>query len=273
MDTKSIINQFIKAWEENEYVDFTEIFADGALIYHPYFEHPISASESMEVMNTAVSGSSTMENYELIDGDGSGANDRVRLEIFDTGEQVKDACYIGVLPVYVNVRKGKITSIAVEKGTIKKIRDKQSPRKLFRRKTKITNCFDGGSTLAIAIKLAKFWGQNYEEEFRDLFCLNAKVKHILYLEEASPEVVVDVMNSNVLGTTELFGFEILSGNGAGEKDTACLKFIETGDQIGYVPDVQGVMKIWLEIKNHRISYLDVLGYDIVNIGRGTTRPV
>lgn len=267
METKDIINKFIKAWEDNQYVDFTEIFYKGALIYHPYFEHPISASESMEIMNTAVSGSSALVNYELVEGDGKGVKDKARLEIYDTGERVEDVCYVGVLPVFVTVTDGKITGISVEKGFVKKIKDKKKRRKFFIKKHAIADCLKQQSTLAIAIRLAKFWGQNYETEFLELFHKQAKVRHILYAEELEPEIVVDVMNSNVLGTTELYGFEIRKGDGSGRNDEAILKFIETGDQIGYVPDIQGVMKVKLNIINHKISYLDVLGYEIVDVGQ------
>lgn len=267
METRDIVKKFIKSWEDNQYVDFTEIFDKGAFISHPYFEHPISASESMEIMNTAVSGSSALLNYQLVEGDGKGVRDKARLEIYDTGERVGDVCYVGVLPVYVTVENGKITGISVEKGIVRKIAEKKKKRNFFTKKHKIADCLLPQSTLAIAIKLARFWGQNFEEEFLELFQEHAKVRHILYLEELEPEVVVDVMNSNVLGTTELYGFEICKGDGSGRNDEAVLKFIETGNQIGYVPDIQGVMNIKLNIINHKISYLDVLGYEIVTISQ------
>lgn len=267
METRDIVNKFIKSWEDNQYVDFTEIFDKGASIDHPYFEHPISASQSMEVMNTAVSGSSALVNYQLVEGDGKGVRDKARLEIYDTGERVEDVSYVGVLPVFVTVVNGKITGISVEKGFVRKIAEKKKNKKLFLKKHPIEKCFGQQSSLAIAIRLARFWGQNFEEEFLKLFQEDAKVRHILYQEELKPEVVVDVMNSNVLGTTELYGFEICRGDGSGKNDEAILKFIETGDQIGYVPDIQGVMKIKLSVINHKIDYLDVLGYEIVTTGQ------
>ena len=263
MESKNIINKFIKAWEKNQYEDFIEIFDEGALISHPYFAHPISASESMEVMNTAISGSSTLMNFKLIEGDGSGESDKVRLEVYDTGKRVGNVCYVGVLPILVTIEKSKITGISVEKGIVKKISNKIRKKKIFLKKHKIEDCFSQKSALAIAIKLARFWGRNFREEFLALFWENAKIRHTLYLDEMVPEVAVDVMNSNVLGTTELYGFEILKGDGSGKNDEAILKFIETGEQIGYVPDIQGVMKIRAKIENHKIDYLDVLGYEIV----------
>lgn len=265
METRQIINQFIQAWENNQYIDFTEIFDEAATISHPYFAAPISASESMEVMNTAVSGSSTLKNYRLIEGDGKGDFDKVRLEVYDTGERVGKVCYVGILPIMVTIKKNKIIEISVEKGRVERISYKKSKKKLFKKKHKLAHCIKDDSTLAIAIRLARFWGQNFGNEFLSLFSGDALIRHILYENELKPDVVVDVMNSNVLGTTELYGFEIVHGDGSGKCDDAILKFIETGDQIGYVPDIQGVMKISIKIRNSKINYLDVLGYEIVDV--------
>lgn len=258
METKEIVNEFITSWEKNQFDKFTQIFADDAYITHPYFVQPISAKESMEVMNTAVRGSSMLENYELVEGTGDGRNDKVRMEICDMGDRVRDICHIGVLPVFVTVQEGKIVHISVEKGIVKKIKERKRKRKIKKRK-------DNDSSLEIAVMLANYWGSNYAKEFLSLFWEDAKVHHILYINEISAEEALDVMNSNVLGTTKLYGFQVQKGSGEGRNDTIYLKFIETGDQIGYVPDVQGVMNVQIKILGHRISHLDVLGYGIVDV--------
>lgn len=268
MKSLTIIGRFVKAWENNSMEDFVDLVEKDAKIYHPYFERPINAEEAMEVMNTAVSGTSSLEDYEIIHGNGDGNDDQIRLFICDSGNQVSDICYVGIMPILVSIHCGKISQIKIEKGHYKKIRDRKKQsiwKKLFAPKIEFTICLKTDSTLAIAIMLARYWGSNFSKEYINLFTKDAVVHHVMYEEDAVPEVVVDVMNSNVLGTTELYSFEILSGDGKGTNDVAYLKFIETGNQIGYVPDLQGVMKVRIEVKNHKITDLDVQGYEIINI--------
>ena len=266
MNTRKIIFKFTKAWEDNECSDFMNLIAEDALIYHPYFKEPITAMEAMEVMNTAVSGTSKVEDYKLLEGNGDGNNDKVRLEMCDTGTQIKDIHYVGLMPLLITITKGKITEITIEKGRYKTINEAKLPKRGFPKKYKIEKCFNQCSSLAVLIKLARFWGQNHKAECLSLFSDTAKARHVLYEEETTPLVLIDVMNSNVLGTTELYGFEIIKGDGSGRNDMVRAKFIETGDLIGYTPELQGVMNITLNIINSKIIYLDVEGYDMVNIG-------
>lgn len=269
MNSKEIIEKFALAWERNSFDDFTNIFSANAQIYHPYFEKPITAVEAMEVMNTAVSGSSTVEKIELIEGDGQGVHDKVRIEVSDTGSRIQDVSYVGVMPIEVTIEEGKILCIHIEKGYYKKLKEKKKRtwNKQIISKYNIKKCIDTQSTLGLAILLARYWGTNCYKEFLSLFSEHARIRHIMYEDEADPMVIMDVMNSNVLGTTKLYGFEIIQGDGSGKKDVAFLKFIETGDMIGYIPEQQGVMKIKVYVKENQIEYLDVLGYEITYINK------
>lgn len=263
MKAIEIVCGLMKAWEDNLPEAFYDLVEKNALIYHPYFQEPINVEAAMEVLNTAVSGTSELERYELVKGDGEGNDDQIKLFICDTGSQVPDIRYVGVMPMLITIKNQKITELSLEKGYFKKIRDGENARERNTAKLPFSECLALDSTLAIAIKLAKYWGSNYDGECISLFSEDASIRHILYTEETTPEVVVDAMNSNVLGTTELYSFALQSGDGKGIDDTAVLRFIETGDQIGYVPEQQGVMKIFMKVKEHKIAYLDVQGYEIV----------
>ncbi|SES78182.1 hypothetical protein [[Clostridium] polysaccharolyticum] len=265
MKAFEIVCGLMKAWEKNQPDAFYDLVEKNALIYHPYFQKPINVEAAMEVLNTAVSGTSELERYELVKGEGDGINDQIKLFICDSGSRVPDICYVGIMPMLFTIKNEKITEITLEKGYFKKIRNWEKVKERTASDLPFAECLALDSTLAIAIKLAKYWGSNYGAEFLDLFNEDAAIRHIMYSEETTPEVVVDVMNSNVLGTTELYSFALQSGSGKGIKDTAVLRFIETGDQIGYVPEQQGVMKIFMKVKNHKITYLDVQGYEIVRI--------
>lgn len=263
MKAIDIVFGLMKAWENNQPEEFYDLVEKNALIYHPYFQDPINVEAAMEILNTAVSGTSELERYELVKGDGDGNDDQIKLYICDSGSQVPDICYVGVMPMLFTIKNQKITEISLEKGYFKKIRNREKERERKVSKLPFSECLALDSTLAIAIKLAKYWGSNYDGECISLFSENAAIRHIMYAEETTPEVVIDAMNSNVLGTTELYSFALQSGSGKGIDDTAVLRFIETGDQIGYVPEQQGVMKIFMKVKDHKIAYLDVQGYEIV----------
>lgn len=256
LSSKEIINGLSGSWEDNSLDTFVHIFHKDALIYHPYFQQPINPLEAMEVMNTAVSGKTIVENYQILKGNGNGIDDLIQLEIVDTGSQIDNVCYVGIMPMEIYILNHKIKSIAIKKGKFKKVSDK---------KKHFTRTYPKMPSLNISIQLAKYWGSNAVSEYLDLFSDKAQIKHILFNDPAPPEIVVDIMNCNVMGTTKLYDYKLIKGNGYGEDDVIRLKFLETGNLVGYTPEKQGVMNVEVIIKNFKIEYLEVLGYEIIEI--------
>lgn len=251
-----LLEKLTSSWEDNGLSDFLKLFHRNAKIYHPYFKIPITPLDAMEVMNTAVSGTTQIEKIELKSGDGSGKRDKVHIEIIDSGELVPDISYVGVMCMEFEIKKHKISKIRILGGKTKKIKERQE--KFDRRIEKRTS-------IELAQTIANFWGSNMSSEYLGLFTEKALIKHVLFSEPFEPEVVIDIMHCNVKGTTELYGYDVIQGSGHGENDILELKFIETGDLIGYEPSKRGVMNVRVNVKNCQVDYLEAYGYDIVEI--------
>ncbi|MDR2888315.1 MAG: hypothetical protein LBV33_00545 [Lachnospiraceae bacterium] len=115
----------------------------------------------------------------------------------------------------------------------------------------------------MAQMLGDTWGTNKGDEFIRLFSKEAVINHPFFVDDEKPQTIVEVLNCNVKGTSYYEGYDLIKGNGLGVDDVIEMRFIDTGNNCGYIPKYQGRMIITAYIKDHLFTRFDVYGYDIV----------
>lgn len=259
LSAREIIDILGEMWGSNNYDGYVSLFTGDALVTHPYFTQPVKVSVAMEVINAAVQGNTKIIGYEPVSGDGTGKDDVVKVKFQETGDQiVEEVDHVGAMIVFVFIKNHKIYKMEVKGVEISSVKP-TCEAKNYRR-------IEYGDLTAreIAEKLGASWECNHIEEFISLFSENAKIKHVVLDEESTPEVIAEVMNCNVKGTTKLTDYALLNGNGTGKDDVIELTFDETGTEMGYEPSNIGKIMVSVTIKNHRIVYLNVYGYKVSN---------
>ncbi|MFO0572405.1 MAG: hypothetical protein U1A78_00260 [Polyangia bacterium] len=257
MDTQQIVTALGEAWEKNDVTNFAQLFDEDGRIIHPYFKEPVMPQVALEVMNAAVRGRTILRQVEVISGTGSGADDSARLVFEESGDEIgRTPGHVAHIVATVEIRDKRIHSLTIHGFEVKPNPAEAGRTRYHRRDIGTPN------TRRIAEMLGQCWGSNDMDTFVSLFADGAMIRHAVLNEEQTPEVVADLMNSNVKGTTALRSCAVLHGDGSGEEDVVELQFDETGSEIGYVPRLFGTMGITARIKNHRIASMRVHGYHV-----------
>jgi hypothetical protein len=245
-----------EAWGKNRLDAFVALFAPNGDIVHPYFKTSISPTVAMEVMNAAVSGETRLVEAKVIDGDGSGRADEVVMLFEETGDMNCVApVHIGQMMVRAKIRDGLIDRMTID-GLLIVTRGEGAPIEPRLPERPLTS-------QVIAERLADTWSGNDMAGFLGLFAPGALIDHCLLAAPAPPQVVAEVMNCNVKGTTRLSALVLMKGDGAGRDDVLDLEFEETGVEIGFEPTVVGRMSITADVQNHQVTRLAVFGYQVV----------
>lgn len=256
------------AWGRNDAEEFAALFHEDGQIVHPYFKHSVMPSVAMEVMNAAVKGSTVLRHVELRRGSGDGTDDALFLVFEETGNEIgRELGHVGDIQMLAELRDGRFSRLEVLGFEVKRNEQVAGGTRYVRR--------DVGrpTSREIAEMLGRCWSDNDMDTFVSLFSEDARIQHAVLEEEAPPEVIADVMNSNVKGTTRLRSFALLKGDGQGLDDVLELQFDETGNEIGYQPSVQGSMSVTATIKDNRIARLQVHGYQVVDQSASPAGPV
>lgn len=257
LSTRQIIDTLGKMWEDNNFNGYLSLFTKDALVSHPYFSQPVKVAVAMEVINAAVQGYTKIVGYEQVLGNGDGKNDVVKVKFQETGDQIgKGINYVGSMIVYVYIKDHVIYKLDT-KGV--EITSLQKSTVNYR-----TIDYGDLTSKEIAKKLGETWQCNHINEFVSLFNNNSKIKHVVLDKEETPEIIAEVMNCNVKGTTKLSDYALLKGDGSGEDDVIELTFDETGIEMGYKPSNIGKIMVSVTVKKHRISYLNIYGYKVSN---------
>lgn len=259
LPARELINILGEMWGANNYDGYVSLFTEDALVTHPYFSQPVKVSVAMEVINAAVQGHTKIVGYEPVSGDGSGKDDVVKVKFLETGDQIDEEIeHVGAMIVYVFIRDYAIYKLEVKGVEISALKSTTETKNYKR--------IEYGDLTAkeIAQKLGDSWECNNIDEFISLFSDDAKIKHVVLDEESTPEVIAEVMNCNVKGTTKLSDYALLKGDGSGKDDVLELTFDETGTEMGYEPSNIGKIMVSVTVKNHRIVYLNVYGYKVSN---------
>jgi hypothetical protein len=257
MDTQQLATALGDAWGKNDVTAFVQLFEEDGKIIHPYFKEPVMPQVALEVMNSAVKGRTILRQVEVTSGNGSGACDCARLVFEESGDETgRTPGNVAHVVATAEIRDTRIHTLTIHGFEVKPVPGEAERTRYHRRDIGAPN------TRRIAEMLGQCWGSNDMDTFVSLFAEGATICHVVLSEEQTPEVVADLMNSNVKGTTTLRSCAVLHGDGSGEDDVVELQFDETGNEIGYVPRLFGTMGITARIQNQRIVSLRVHGYHV-----------
>lgn len=259
MKARELAEALGQAWGENDATRFVSLFNEDGRIVHPYFKHPVMPQVAMDVMNAAVKGTTVLRKVKLLQGTGDGLNDTLQLTFEESGDEIgRDLGHVGEINMVAELNNRRFSRLEILGFEIKKNKGLPSGTKYERRDLgKLTS-------REIAEMLGRCWGSNDMDDFISLFSADAKIQHVVLEQEAPPEVIADVMNSNVKGTTELRSFAVLEGDGTGLDDVIEIQFDETGEEVDYQPAMIGSMSITAAVQNHRITHLKVHGYQVID---------
>lgn len=234
--------------------EFIKCFSENALIDHPFFSEPVSPKIAMEVMNSTCRVNTKYNKSTLIEGDGRGEKDVIRMEFIETGNCA------GYVPQYAG---NMIVDAWIEKHRFVKF--KVYGYDVLKNSVQSTYIHSSEKYKFLSIDrlfndIADSWMNNDMRKFISIFSDDAKIYHPIISKPATPVEVADIINSGTKGVSVPKRFRIVKGDGTGKKDVVDLYFEETGEELGYIPDTSGLMHVTITLSDGLISEMLVHGY-------------
>ncbi|MCA2521449.1 MULTISPECIES: hypothetical protein [unclassified Microcystis] len=261
MNASELARSLVQAWVQNDVPNFLSLFAARAQIVHPYFQEAIIPSVALEVINATVKPTTVLKEIEILFGNGDGNNDVIKLvcQENEIGNEPKYD-YLSEIIVTAKIHEHKFTELLIHGFNVSENREP------LQRKTYERRNLERLTAREIAEQLVRSWSRNNMEAFLSVFSPVARIKHPGIENEVTPEVIADVMNSDVSVSTELKSFSLLQGDGSGRSDQVEMQFYEWNKNEKNFSRPTGVMSVTATIENHQIVYLFVRGYQVPEAG-------
>jgi hypothetical protein len=114
ISSKDVCLKICEFWGNNQMKEFNSLFSEDALIMHPLFKEPITPNIAADVLNSAMSGVSVVNELKVITGDGTGFNDVVNLYAYESGTQGNIAPDLsGIMHITLKIQNHSIQELYV----------------------------------------------------------------------------------------------------------------------------------------------------------------
>lgn len=114
LTSREITIMLAQCWGSNDMDTFVSLFSSDAKIEHPGLDGEVTPEVVADIMNADVSVTSKLKDFTLLQGDGSGQDDLVKIQSHETGREIGCTTrHIGNMTATVSIKAHRITHLWV----------------------------------------------------------------------------------------------------------------------------------------------------------------